>query len=231
MILRVKILKIAALYSGGKDSAYALWWALNQGWDVKYLVNVVSKNKESYMFHVPNVELTELVSESTGIPLIKVNTTGEKEKEVLDLKKALEKLDIEGVVSGALASEYQRTRIDHICEELNIKSFAPLWHKDQELILRDTSKFFEFKIVSVSAYGLGREYLGKTVNEKNIKELLKIMEKYGINKAFEGGEAETFVFDAPFFNKKIEVLDYDIIWNEINGYYIVKDAILVDKRV
>ncbi|HIP16816.1 MAG TPA: TIGR00289 family protein [Methanothermococcus okinawensis] len=224
-------MKIAALYSGGKDSAYALWWALNQGWDVKYLVNVVSKNKESYMFHVPNVELTELVSESTGIPLIKVNTTGEKEKEVLDLKKALEKLDIEGVVSGALASEYQRTRIDHICEELNIKSFAPLWHKDQELILRDTSKFFEFKIVSVSAYGLGREYLGKTVNEKNIKELLKIMEKYGINKAFEGGEAETFVFDAPFFNKKIEVLDYDIIWNEINGYYIVKDAILVDKRV
>ena len=202
MILRVKILKIAALYSGGKDSAYALWWALNQGWDVKYLVNVVSKNKESYMFHVPNVELTELVSESTGIPLIRVNTTGEKEKEVLDLKKALKKLDIEGVVSGALASEYQRTRIDHICEELNIKSFAPLWHKDQELILRDTSKFFEFKIVSVSAYGLGREYLGKTINEKNIEELLKIMEKYGINKAFEGGEAETFVFDAPFFNKK-----------------------------
>ncbi|MBW9222565.1 TIGR00289 family protein [Methanothermococcus sp. SCGC AD-155-C09] len=222
-------MKIASLYSGGKDSAYALWWALNQGWDVKYLVNVISKNKESYMFHVPNVELTELVSESTGIPLIRVNTTGEKEKEVLDLKKALKKLDIEGVVSGALASEYQRTRIDHICEELNIKSFAPLWHKDQELILRDTSKFFEFKIVSVSAYGLGREYLGKTINEKNIEELLKIMERYGINKAFEGGEAETFVFDAPFFNKKIEVLDYDIIWNEINGLYIVKDAILVDK--
>ena len=105
-------MKIASLYSGGKDSAYALWWALNQGWDVKYMVNVVSKNKESYMFHIPNVELTDLVSESVGIPLIKVITKGEKEKEILDLKKALEKLDIDGVVSGALASEYQRTRID-----------------------------------------------------------------------------------------------------------------------
>jgi predicted ATP pyrophosphatase (TIGR00289 family) len=221
--------KIASLYSGGKDSAYALWWALNQGWDVKYMVNVISKNKESYMFHIPNVELTDLVSESVGIPLIRVITKGEKEKEVLDLKKALEKLDIDGVVSGALASEYQRTRIDHICEELGIKSFAPLWHKNQELILRDTSKFFDFRIVSVAAYGLGKEWLGKRIVDENIEKLLKIMEKYQINRAFEGGEAETFVFDAPFFNKKIEVLDYEILWNGISGFYIVKDAKLVDK--
>jgi len=164
----VKTLKVAVLYSGGKDSTYALWWALHQGWEVKYLVSVVPKNRESYMFHVPNVELTELISKSTGIPLVRVYTKGEKEKEVLDLKRVLEKLDIDGVVSGAIASEYQRRRIDHICEELGVRSFAPLWHKDQELILRDAAKFFEFKIVSVSAYGLSREYLGKTVDESNV---------------------------------------------------------------
>jgi predicted ATP pyrophosphatase (TIGR00289 family) len=222
-------MKIASLYSGGKDSAYALWWALNQGWDVKYIVNVVSKNKESYMFHVPNVELTELVSESVDIPLVKVITMGEKEKEVLDLKDALSKLDIDGVVSGALASEYQRTRIDHICQELGIKSFAPLWHKNQELILNDTSKFFDVRIVSVASYGLGKEWLGKRIDDKNMPKLLKIMSKYGINRAFEGGEAETFVFDAPFFNKKIEVMDYEIIWDGICGYYLIKDAKLIDK--
>jgi len=223
-------MKIASLYSGGKDSAYALFWALNQGWDVKYLVNVASKNKESYMFHIPNVELTDLVSESTGIELVKVITKGEKEKEILDLQKNLEKLDIDGIVSGALASEYQRARIDHICEEIGIKSFAPLWHKDQELILRDTSKFFDFRMVSVAAYGLDKKWLGKRIDETNIEELLKIMEKYQINKAFEGGEAETFVFDAPFFNKKIEVLDYEIVWDGVSGSYNVKDAKLVSKK-
>ena len=181
------------------------------------------------MFHIPNVELTDLVSESVGIPLIRVITKGEKEKEVLDLKRALEKLDIDGVVSGALASEYQRTRIDHICEELGIKSFAPLWHKNQELILRDTSKFFDFRIVSVAAYGLDKEWLGKRITDENIEKLLRIMEKYQINKAFEGGEAETFVFDAPFFNKKIEVLDYEILWDGVSGFYVVKDAKLIDK--
>ncbi len=220
---------IAALYSGGKDSAYALWWALNQGWNVKYLVNVLSENKESYMFHIPNAEMTDLVSESSGIPLVRVITKGEKEKEINDLKKALKKLNVDGVVSGALASEYQRARIDHICEELDIKSFAPLWHKNQELILRDTSKFFDVRIVSVAAYGLGKEWLGKKISTDNIETLLKIMGKYHINKAFEGGEAETFVFDAPFFNKKIDVIDYEIIWDGISGYYIIKDAKLVNK--
>ncbi|AEF96906.1 diphthine--ammonia ligase [Methanotorris igneus] len=222
-------MKVASLYSGGKDSTYALWWALHQGWEVKYLVNVISKNKESYMFHIPNVELTDLISESVGIPLVRVYTKGEKEKEVLDLKKALEKLDIDGIVCGALASEYQKTRIDHICEEIGIKSFAPLWHKDQELILRDVAKFFDVRIVGVSAYGLGKEWLGKRITEENIDKLLKICERYQINKAFEGGEAETFVFDAPFFKKKIEVVDYEIIWDGVSGVYIVKDAKLVDK--
>jgi len=224
-------MKIASLYSGGKDSAYALWWALNQGWDVNYMVNVVSKNKESYMFHVPNVELTNLVAESANIPMVKVITKGEKEKEILDLKKALSKLDIDGIVSGALASEYQRTRIDHICEEIGIKSFAPLWHKEQELILRDTAKFFDFRLVSVAAYGLGKEWLGKRITDDNIDKLFKIMEKYQINKAFEGGEAETFVFDSPFFDKKIEIIDYEIIWDDSCecGFYNVLDAKLVEK--
>jgi predicted ATP pyrophosphatase (TIGR00289 family) len=181
------------------------------------------------MFHVPNVELTDLVSESTGIELVKVVTKGEKEKEILDLQKKLENLDIDCVVSGALASEYQRTRIDHICEEIGIKSFAPLWHKEQETILRDTSKFFDFRIVSVSAYGLDKKWLGKRINETNIEELLKIMEKYRINKAFEGGEAETFVFDAPFFKEKIEILDYELTFDGISGHYLIKDAELRPK--
>ncbi|MBP2143678.1 putative ATP pyrophosphatase (TIGR00289 family) [Methanococcus voltae] len=223
-------MKLASLYSGGKDSTYALYWALQNGHDVKYLVNVKSKNKESYMFHIPNVELTSLVSETTGIPLVEVFTEGEKEKEVEDLKEALSKLDIDGVVCGALASEYQKERVDRICKEIGIESIAPLWHIDQETILRDTSKLFDVRIVGVYAYGLGKEWLGKKIDDSNIEELLKIMSKYQINKAFEGGEAETFVFDAPFFKEKIEVIESEIEWDGISGTYYVKKAKLTPKK-
>ncbi|MBP2201642.1 putative ATP pyrophosphatase (TIGR00289 family) [Methanococcus voltae] len=222
-------MKLASLYSGGKDSTYALYWALQNGHDVKYLVNVKSKNKESYMFHIPNVELTSLVSETTGIPLVEVFTEGEKEKEVEDLKEALSNLDIDGVVCGALASEYQKERVDRICKELGIESIAPLWHIEQETILRDTAKLFDVRIVGVYAYGLGKEWLGKKIDDSNIEQLLKIMSKYQINKAFEGGEAETFVFDAPFFKEKIEVIESEIEWDGISGTYYVKKAKLTPK--
>ncbi|MCS3900993.1 TIGR00289 family protein [Methanococcus voltae] len=223
-------MKLASLYSGGKDSTYALYWALQNGHDVKYLVNVKSKNKESYMFHIPNVELTSLIAETTGIPLVEVFTEGEKEKEVEDLKEALSKLDIDGVVCGALASEYQKERVDRICRELGIESLAPLWHIEQETILRDTAKLFDVRIVGVYAYGLGKEWLGKKIDDSNIEELLKIMEKYEINRAFEGGEAETFVFDAPFFKEKLEVIESEIEWDGISGTYHIKKAKLVPKE-
>jgi predicted ATP pyrophosphatase (TIGR00289 family) len=222
-------MKVAVLYSGGKDSNYALYWAIKEGFDVKYLVNVESENKESYMFHIPNVHLTELSAEAVGIPLIKIYTKGEKEKEVEDLKKGLEKLDVEGIVTGAVASVYQKSRIDRVCEELGLKSFAPLWQKDPEWILRTVSELFDVRIVGVYAYGLGKEWLGQRITKDNIDKLLEICEKYGIHKAFEGGEAETFVFDSPVFKKRIEVVEAEIEWHETWGVYHIKKAKLVDK--
>ncbi|ENN96811.1 ATP binding protein [Methanocaldococcus villosus KIN24-T80] len=221
---------VAVLYSGGKDSNYALYWAIKMGHNVKYLVNVESENKESYMFHIPNVHLTNLSSKASGIPLIKIYTKGEKEKEVEDLKEGLKELDIDAVVTGAVASVYQKSRIDKICEELKIKSLAPLWGKDPEWILRETSKLFEVIIVGVYAYGLGKEWLGKVINEDNIDKLIDICNKYGIHKAFEGGEAETFVLDSPVFKKRIVIEEAEIEWHETWGVYHIKKAKLVKKE-
>ncbi len=221
---------VAVLYSGGKDSNYALYWAIKEkGLNVKYLVNVESENKESYMFHIPNVHLTELSSKAVGIPLIKIYTKGEKEKEVNDLKEGLKELDIDGVVTGAIASKYQKDRIDKICKELNIKSFSPLWNKNPEWILRTVSELFEVIIVGVYAYGLGKEWLGKRIDKSNIDKILKICEKYGIHKAFEGGEAETFVLDSPVFKKRIKIEEAEIVWHDTWGVYNIKRAKLVEK--
>ncbi|WP_423793276.1 TIGR00289 family protein [Methanocaldococcus indicus] len=220
---------VAVLYSGGKDSNYALYWAIKEGFNVKYLVNVESENKESYMFHIPNVHLTELSAKAAEIPLVKIYTKGEKEKEVEDLKEGLKELDVDGIVTGAIASRYQKERIDRVCKELNIKSFSPLWQKNPEWILRTVSELFDVIIVGVYAYGLGKEWLGKRIDKNNIDKLLKICEKYGIHKAFEGGEAETFVLDSPVFKKRIVIEESEIEWHDYWGIYHIKKAKLVEK--
>ena len=197
-------MKIAALFSGGKDSTYALYWALKQGFDVKYLVSMHSESDESYMYHVPNIHLTELQARAIGIPLVRGFTSGEKEKEVEDLKRILENLNIDGVVAGALASRYQRDRIERICRELGIEAFSPLWHIDPEEYLKKlVGEGFDVVIVGVSAYGLDEKWLGRRIDERTIADLKRLHEKYGIHIGGEGGEFETFVRDAPFFKSRI----------------------------
>ena len=121
---------IAALISGGKDSALALYRVLKSGYKVKYLIAMIPKRENSWMFHFPNIRFTDFFAEATGIPLVKGETRGVKEKELEDLKRLLAKLDIEGVVSGAISSEYQKSRIDNVCKDLGVNSITPLWHED-----------------------------------------------------------------------------------------------------
>lgn len=206
-------MRLAALFSGGKDSTYALYWALQQGFDVRYLVSMHSKSEESYMYHVPNIHLTDLQAKAIGLPLIKGYTSGEEEEEVEDLKKVLEGLNVDGVVAGALESEYQRTRIEKVCHELGLASYAPLWHKNSEQLLREMIHAgFDIVIVGVSAYGLGRDWLGRKIDEKAVEELKGLSQKYGIHMGGEGGEFETFVRDAPFFKARI-------IFDEVERYF------------
>jgi len=131
------MMRVAALFSGGKDSVFSIYIAQQYGWDVSHLVTLESENKDSWMFHSINIHLTELLAETMGIPLMKHTTKGEKERELRDLQDILSGLPIDGVISGAIASEYQRTRIERVCDVLGIKSFTPLWHKKPEILLYD----------------------------------------------------------------------------------------------
>ncbi|MDH7517711.1 MAG: TIGR00289 family protein [Candidatus Thermoplasmatota archaeon] len=223
-------MKVAALFSGGKDSTYAIYIAQQYGWDVTKLVTIVSENKESWMYHTLNIHLTELQAESMGITLIKRVTKGKKEEELNDLKDVLKNLDINGVISGALASEYQRTRIEKICYDLGIKSFTPLWHKNQELILREqVNAGFKAVIVGVFAKGFDETWLGRNIDDKCVDELVKICDGHKINVAGEGGEFETLVLDCPLFKKRLVLDDVSKEWNRDNGIMLVKKAHLTEK--
>jgi len=223
-------MKVDALFSGGKDSIFSVYIAKQYGWDVTHLVTLLPENKDSWMFHTINIHLADKLAEAIEIPLAKMVTKGEKEDELDDLKNILSELDIDGVISGAIASEYQRTGIEKICYELGIKSFTPLWHKDQELILREqVNAGFEIVIVGVFAQGFTESWLGRIIDLSCIDELVKLRDKHGINVAGEGGEFETLVLDGPLFKKKL-VLDETIReWERDSGTLLVKKAHLIDK--
>lgn len=226
-------MKSAVLFSGGKDSVMALNYSLSNGDDVRYLLSMESSNDESYMFHVPNIHLTDLIAEAVGIPLMKALTDGEKEKELDDLKKALLKLKefgVEIIYTGALFSTYQKSRIERLCDEVGLKACSPYWHMDplkyMNLVL---DSGFKFILSGVFAEGLDESWLGREIDNQALNELIKISEKTYLNLAFEGGEAETLVIDGPIFNKRIEIIDFEINWNHDNGTYNILKANLIEK--
>ncbi|EKQ53226.1 MAG: metal-binding-domain/4Fe-4S-binding-domain containing ABC transporter, ATP-binding protein [Methanobacterium sp. Maddingley MBC34] len=227
------IMKAAVLFSGGKDSTMAVYKAMKDGWDVEYLLSMHSENPHSYMFHVPNIHLTQLLSQAMEIPLIQAKTPGEKEEELEDLKNALTDLKhrgIEAVFTGAIHSEYQKSRIDSLCKEAGLESIAPLWHRDPLDYMQEVFDLgFKVMITSVSAEGLDESWLGRIIDEDLLEELKGLHEKYGLHMAFEGGEAETLVLDGPIFKKKLNILDSEKIWEVDNGYLVIKDAELDEK--
>ncbi|MEN4017812.1 MAG: TIGR00289 family protein [Methanobacterium sp.] len=226
-------MKVAVLFSGGKDSTMAYYKAREEGHEVKYLVSLISDNPASYMFHVANIHITELSAEALGVPLIRKVTKGIKEEELEDLTTVLRDLKnegIEGIYSGALHSVYQKSRIDSICEELGLKSYAPLWHRDPEEYMKEVIELgFEVIITSVSAEGLDESWLGRKIDSAVLEDIIALNKKYGIHIAFEGGEAETLVLDGPVFNKKIKITESEVIWERDSGYFLIKDAVLIDK--
>jgi ABC transporter with metal-binding/Fe-S-binding domain ATP-binding protein len=222
-------MRVVSLFSGGKDSAYALWWAQMQGWEIEALVTVFPEAQDSWMFHYPALKWTNLQAEAMGIRQVRVRTSGHKEEELQDLTTALEELKsssgIEGVVSGAIASEYQRTRLDNICEGLGLRSFAPLWHKDQEQLVNDQIQAgLEVIVTACNALGLDEKWLGRSLGAQELKELVKLNEKYGVSVAFEGGEAETFVVNAPMFRHRLEVMKAAKCWKGDSGYLELEDV-------
>jgi ABC transporter with metal-binding/Fe-S-binding domain ATP-binding protein len=186
------------------------------------------------MFHFPAVNWSRLQAEATQLPMIMVNTSGEKEVELMDLKRCLTDLkqesQIEGVVSGAISSDYQKTRIDRVCEEVGLKSLAPLWHKDPEALLKEEIEFgFEIVITACQAMGFSKEWLGRRLDLNCLEDIRKIHERYGIHMGFEGGEAETFVLDGPMFKKRIKILDFEVKWETDSGYLLIRNAALAPK--
>ena len=207
-------MKLGVLFSGGKDSTLAAWLAKKEGYEISCLISISSKNPNSFMFHTPSISKVGVQAEVMGLPLIIRETAGEKEEELKDLelaiRDAVEKYGIEGVVTGAVGSVYQSSRIQKICNKLDIECFNPLWQKNQFELLEDLVKEgFEVIVTGVFAYPLEKDFLGRKIDEGFIKEMSSLKDKFEINPAGEGGEFESFVLNCPMFDRGLEVKSFE----------------------
>jgi ABC transporter with metal-binding/Fe-S-binding domain ATP-binding protein len=233
-----------SLFSGGKDSSWALYRALEDGLPVERLVTVHPEG-DSYMYHVPATRLAGLAAESVGIELVEVepgafgaddvpDAGAQGDAELEPLEAALSDLDatlpggVAGVTAGAVESEYQTSRIEGLCERLDAELFAPLWREDPwELAEAMLSAGFEIMIVRVAAAGLDESWLGRRLDEAALSDLRDLEERYGVHPLGEGGEFETLVTDGPHMDRRID-LTYDVEFDGSRGSIVVEYAKLVD---
>ncbi len=213
-------MKVAVLFSGGKDSNYALFEALKY-FDVACLLTMKSLKEDSYMFQVPMIEHTKLQAECMNIKHELFITSGTKEEELVDLDSAIkcikEKYGIDGIVSGAIKSVYQASRIEKICKKHDLWCFNPLWQiNEKEFLIKIINEGFKVLIVGIGAYPLDKKLVGKLIDHKMVDDLCELNAKYGISIAGEGGEFETFVIDSPVFKRQIIVCDNFIIEDSKN---------------
>jgi len=193
----------AALTSGGKDSILACQKAIDSGKNVRYLVTVRPKNRDSYMFHSANLDAVVVIAEVTGMKYVEILTHGRKEEELADLEQGLSRLPVEGIIVGAVASAYQNDRIRAIADLLSLKVFAPLWQMDPEKLLHEVAERMDAMIVVTAADGLDTSFLGARIDDTLIKRLRRVAAKTRINLAGEGGEYESLTLNAPFYSRRI----------------------------
>jgi len=227
-----------SLFSGGKDSSWALYRALETGLNVERLLTV-HPGKDSYMYHVPATRLARLAAESVGVPLVEVDpedlgaddgagagAQGDAEVEPLEaaLSSLAGEIDLAGVTAGAVESEFQTGRIQAMADRLGIDVFAPLWREDPvELAESMLAAGFEIRIVQVAAYGLDESWLGRRYDRETLSELRELNEEYGVHLLGEGGEFETLVTDGPHMDRPIE-FDAEPVWEGDRGHLRIADA-------
>jgi diphthine-ammonia ligase len=227
--------KLAALFSGGKDSTFAIYRAKEMGHQVACLITMHPIADDSPLFHYPNSRVTEYLSNAMQTPLIGSSVGGRtKENEANALEGAIMQAKsvygIEGIVHGGISSSFQKNAFEEICGRLKVAAIAPLWDADpQEYMGQLIERSFSIIIVGVSAMGLGKEWLGRQIDVDALGKLAALATKYGFNLTFEGGEAETLVVDCPLFRKKLRINASTLHWDGQRGMFEIQDASLVDK--
>jgi len=222
-------MNLGSLFSGGKDSTYAIYIAQKQGHQVTCLLSIFTKSEESHLLHYPNIQWTKLQSQSMNIPQLTINSeSNETDDELFALEELLQnakdQFHIEGLVHGGIKSQFQKEKFESLCSKLDLVAITPLWNTEPEQYMNDLlNSNFVFIMITVSSDGLDDTWLGKEITKSDIDTLKNLSEKFGFNLNFEGGEAETFVVNCPLYESSIKINQAKKIWDGNRGRYEIVD--------
>ncbi|MDX1611975.1 MAG: diphthine--ammonia ligase [Candidatus Thermoplasmatota archaeon] len=220
-------MRFATLLSGGKDSCLAHHVAHQWGFEPTACIVVRPEDPESHMFHVPNLDLAAAQAEAMGTPLIEVTAPAGEGIEtgilVDAFQAARDEHGAETIVSGAVASEYQRVRIERAAHQVDVKTHTPIWHKDPVAILDLLIEArFDVRFSAVAAWGMGEDWLGARLDQTRRDALVSLQERYRVHPGGEGGEYESLVLDAPLFQARIVVTEAEASFQRDSGRWRVQ---------
>jgi len=225
---------LAVLFSGGKDSTYAIFQAKKMGHDVKCLITIIAMSAESHLLHHPNIKATKMQALAMKIPQIFLESKSDDTQNEIEiikqgLSRAKKEYLIEGIVHGGILSEFQKNKFEKVAHDLELKVISPLWKKDQKLYMQELlDSGFEFLISSISCDGLDESWIGKIITKDNLAELIQKSEKSKFNLSFEGGEAETFVINSPLFSNPIKIIESRKFWDGYRGRFEILETELIN---
>ncbi|MGQ9469133.1 MAG: diphthine--ammonia ligase, partial [Nitrososphaerales archaeon] len=218
-----------ALSSGGKDSILALHKAWELGLRIIGIITMLPEDPESMLYHTHNVRHVEKIAESIGINWY--GFEAKKKEEEKALERILKKLNAELLITGGIASNYQKDIFDKVAESANMKHFAPLWGMKSHNILNEIiSMKMDVIIIAVAAYGLDESWLGRHLTKESVNELLRLSEKYHFNPIGEGGDFDSFVLDAPLYKKRLIPLKVIKRWEKDSGALEIQELMMEDKE-
>ncbi|KAJ6486394.1 hypothetical protein C8R47DRAFT_521061 [Mycena vitilis] len=255
-------MKYVALLSGGKDSCYNLLHCERNGHE---LVSAASLGPEpgkeeldSYMYQTVGQDAIELVARALDVPLYRrvisghaleqgseygarnaaSGTAGDETEDLHALLCTVKANhpDVEGVSVGAILSNYQRVRVEHVCRRLSLTPLCYLWQRDQgELMTEMIAAGMEAILIKVAGIGLTVKHLGKTLTQME-PTFIKLNNLYGAHICGEGGEYETLTLDCPLFKHRIVLTELETVIHSDSdfatvAYLRIKNATLEPKTV
>lgn len=208
--------RVATLLSTGKDSCLATQRMIDYNYNVDSFLTVKPEQENSYMSHAANIDVAKKQASAANKSLLTETSAAQKESELDDYQRLIHRAKrergVEGVVTGAVASEYQRQRIEQICDRVGVKPYAPLWHTPGESVIKQVLKRgFHVIIEKTAAAGFDDSWVEKHIEPHVLEELRELKDEYGVHVAGEGGEFETLVLDAPFFTQRLVINDSDVV--------------------
>jgi len=198
---------VVASWSGGKDSCFACFKAIQEGFEISNLLTMMATKGRSD-FHLIRADLLDAQAAALGIPLTKQETTPDSyEQEFKNALRQLKIAGVQGVVTGDIYDVplHEKGWLDRVCGEIGLRTIRPLWNRNTEQIFREfVTLGFEAIVTRVNTKMLSPEWLGRQLNEKFLEDIKRIG---NVDPCGENGEYHTFVIDGPLFTKRIEILE------------------------